>query len=246
MRPIDRYLRLMSLALFAVVASGKVVAEAAVTWPTRGTIEFRVYYGDDGLRLGKTTHTWRHDAKSYSMRSLVETSGLAALVKDFRLEQESEGAVTAAGLKPSRFTADQKGKPFQSARFDWGAQRVFIDRGDSKREAAIQPGDQDVLSIMHQLPRLKLDGIDQKITLINNKAASQSVIEDKGIETLDLPMGQVRTRHLAVRSLNKEVSLDLWLALDKHLLPVRVRMTDRKGEILDQQAERVILGDNAS
>lgn len=236
-------LRRVACLVLLVGAAGWAHAEAATQWPASGTIVYRVYYGNDGLRLGKTTHTWRHDAKTYSMRSLVETSGLAALIKDFRLEQKSQGTLDQSGLKPQRFTADQKGKPFQSARFDWAAQRVFIDRGDSKREAPIQAGDQDVLSVMHQLPRLTLQGIDRKITLINNKAASHSVIEDKGVETLELPIGTVRTRHLAVRSLNNEVSLDIWLAQDRHLLPVRVRMTDRKGEVLDQQAEQMTLGE---
>jgi len=227
---------------FGLIASAGAWAEQPVAWPSQGTIVFDVHYGKDGLRLGKTVHTWSHDAATYRMSSLVQTAGLARLIKDFRLQQGSEGRVGAGGLTPDRFTADQKGKPFQSARFDWKAGRVFIDRGDSKREADIKAGDQDVLSIMHQLARLPLDGIDRKVTLVNNKAASRSVIEDRGLETLKLPMGTVRTRHLWVKSLNNEISLDLWLAVDQHLLPVRVLLTDRKGEVLDQQAERITLG----
>jgi len=236
----------LSRALVALLVSVWVCAGAhaasTVPWPERGTIVFDVHYGADGFKLGKTVHEWSHDASTYQMRSLIQTAGLARLIKNFRLEQRSEGRFGAAGLKPDRFTADQIGKPFQSARFDWKAGRVFIDRGDSKREADIQPGDQDVLSIMHQLARLPLEGIHQKVALINNKAASRSVIEDHGMETLDLPMGRVRARHLGVKSLNNEISLDLWLAVDQHLLPVRVLLTDRKGGVLDQQAERITLG----
>lgn len=233
------------LALMCVLPASAVAApvgERVEAWPNSGRIVFRVYYGNDGLRLGQTVHEWSHDAQRYQMRSLVETAGLAALIKRFRLEQKSEGTVGAKGLKPRLFTADQRGKPFQSARFDWSAGRVFIDRGDSTREAKIEVGDQDVLSIMHQLPRLSLAGIERKLTLINNKAASVSELKDLGVETVELPLGTLRTRHLAVKSLDGGVSLDLWLALDRHLLPVRVRMTDRKGEVLDQQAERIELG----
>jgi len=236
---LGRTLFILSCALLAVV---DVAMATPVAWPAQGTIVFDVHYGADGLRLGKTVHEWSHSNDSYEMRSLVQTAGLARLIKDFRLEQRSEGRVGARGLIPDRFTADQKGKAFQDARFDWKAGRVFINRGDSKREADIKAGDQDVLSIMHQLGRMSLDGIDQKVTLVNNKAASRSVIEDKGVEMLELPIGQVKTRHLGVKSLNNEVSLDLWLAVDQHMLPVRVLLTDRKGEVLDQQAESIRLG----
>lgn len=243
MRRLHSIWRALGALLLGLVMWSHAQAVEPVAWPASGTIVFDVHYGADGLRLGKTVHEWSHKDSAYTMRSMVQTAGLARLIKDFRLEQRSEGRVGPKGLTPQRFTADQKGKPFQSARFDWKAGRVFIDRGDSKREADIKPGDQDVLSIMHQLPRLPLEAIDRNVTLVNNKAASKSVIEDKGEEMLDLPIGKLRTRHLWVKSLNNEVSLDLWLAIDRHMLPVRVLLTDRKGEILDQQAESITLGD---
>ncbi len=214
----------------------------AMPWPHSGRIVFRVYHGDGGLQLGRTTHEWSHDANRYQMSSLVQTTGLAALFKTFRLQQKSEGKVTPAGLKPAQFTADQKGKSLQSARFDWSAGRVFIDRGDSKREADIRAGDQDVLSLWHQLARMPLAGIDRTLTVVNNKAASVSRIRDLGAEKLKLPLGEIDTRHLSVKSEDGGVSLDLWLATGQHLLPVRIRMVNRKGEVLDQQAERIELG----
>jgi len=214
---------------------------ADVPWPRSGHIVFRVYHGDGGLQLGRTTHTWSHDGSHYRMSSLVETTGLAAIFKTFQLKQTSEGSITPAGLKPLRFVADQKGKSLQSARFDWAAGRVFIDRGDSKREADIHAGDQDVLSLWHQLARLPLDGIDQTLTVVNNKAASVSRVHDLGVGRITLPLGEINARHLSVKSDDGGVQLDLWLATGNHLLPVRIRMVDRKGEVLDQQAERIDL-----
>ncbi|QID18291.1 DUF3108 domain-containing protein [Nitrogeniibacter mangrovi] len=243
MNPLRRRILGALTALLAVaaplLAQG---AGGAVPWPAQGRIVYRVYHGDSGLRLGQTTHTWSHDAKHYRMSSVVETTGLAALFKNFRLVQKSVGTVTPEGLRPERFSADQQGKPPQSARFDWAAGRVFIDRGDSKREADIHAGDQDVLSIWHQLARQPLEGIDRTLTVVNNKAASVSRIRDQGVETVKLPLGELRARHLSVRSQDGGVSLDLWLATGQHLLPVRIRITDRKGEVLDQQAERIELG----
>jgi hypothetical protein len=233
------------VCLVAVPVQAQVAAVAKLSgmpWPHSGHIVFRVFHGDGGLQLGRTTHTWSQDGSHYRMSSLVETTGLAALFKTFQLKQTSEGAITASGLKPMLFEADQKGKSLQSARFDWAAGRVFIDRGDSKREADIHAGDQDVLSLWHQLARLPLEGIDTTLTVVNNKAASVSRIKDLGTGRITLPMGEINARHLSVKSDDGGVQLDLWLAIGHHLLPVRIRMVDRKGEVLDQQAERIDLG----
>jgi hypothetical protein len=235
-------IRIAAWALLAIAGLGASGAVAqTLAWPSSGRIVYRVYHGDGGLQLGRTTHTWSQDGARYRMRSLVETTGLAALIKAFRLEQTSEGRITPAGLRPNHFVANQKGKPLQSARFDWGAGRVFIDRGDSAREAEIHSGDQDVLSLWHQLARLPLAGIDRSLTVVNNKAASVSRVRDLGVARIKLPMGEVPARHLSVRSEDGGVQLDLWLATERHLLPVRIRMADSKGEVLDQQAERIEL-----
>ncbi|MCB1959665.1 MAG: DUF3108 domain-containing protein [Rhodocyclaceae bacterium] len=211
----------------------------AVNWPASGRIVFRVYHGDTGLQLGRTTHHWQHAAGRYQMESLVETTGLAALFKNFRYLQRSEGTVTAAGLRPDRFSVDQKGKPLQHARFDWDRAQVFIDRGDSHREAPLAAGDQDVLSVWHQLARTPQM---QSLTVVSNKSAAVSLVRDLGSENVALPLGTVKARHLSIKSDDGSVKLDLWLAEGQHLLPVRIRIEDRKGEVLDQQAERIELG----
>lgn len=217
-------------------------AEAAKAWPASGRIVYRVYYGDDGVPLGRTTHRWKHAAGRYRMQSLVETTGMAALFKDFRYLQRSEGTVSKGGLRPERYSVDQKGKPKQQARFDWKRGEVRIDRGDSHREAKITKGDQDVLSLWHQLARAPLDKAPGTLTVVTNKAAAVSVVRDMGVETLNLPMGEITARHMSVHSDDGNVKVDLWLAEGRNNLPVRIRIEDRKGEILDQQAERIELG----
>ena len=175
-------------------------------------------------------------------RAIIETTGMAALIKNFRYQQRSEGAVTKAGLRPERYSVDQRGKPKQQARFDWKRGAVQIDRGDSHREAKIAAGDQDVLSLWHQLARVRLDDRARSLTVVTNKAAAVSVVRDLGVETLTLPMGEIAARHMAVHSDDGNVKVDLWLAEDRKNLPVRIRIEDSKGETLDQQAERIELG----
>lgn len=244
MRRLPIHVFALFFVLFFAVLAAQSLALAAATekWPASGRIIYRVYYGDDGLLLGRTTHQWKHAAGRYRMQSLVETTGMAALIKDFRYQQRSEGTVSERGLRPERYSVEQKGKPKQAARFDWKRGKVLIDRGDSHREAKIGKGDQDVLSLWHQLARVPLKAVPRTLTVVTNKAAAVSVVRDMGVETLNLPMGETAARHVAVHSDDGNVKVDLWLAEGNKNLPVRIRIEDSKGEILDQQAERIELG----
>ena len=232
---------LRALTLLAVWLANPAMADVA-PWPTQGRIIYRVYHGDSGLQIGRATHTWSHDATSYAMTTLVETTGLAALFKDFRYQQRSEGTLTAAGLRPQRFTVDQRGKPHQAAVFDWPKGEVRIDRGDSTRQAPLKAGDQDVLSIAHQLAQPGAAKAPVVLTVVSNKSAAVATIRDLGEATVRLPLGEVSARHFSVRSDDGKVRIEVWLAAAQHGLPVRIRIENGKGEVLDQQAERVELG----
>lgn len=230
-----------AVALLAMLLANPAMAELA-PWPVQGRIVYRVYHGDSGLHIGRATHTWSHDATRYSMQTLVETTGLAALLKDFRYQQRSEGALTAAGLRPDRFTVDQRGKPHQAAVFDWPKGEVRIDRGDSTRQAPLKAGDQDVLSIAHQLAQPGAAKAPVALTVVSNKSAAVATVRDLGEANVRLPLGELATRHYSVRSDDGKVRIEIWLAAAQHGLPVRIRIENGKGEVLDQQAERVELG----
>jgi hypothetical protein len=239
---------LVLLLLTGVVQANPAMSaatESGAPWPTQGRIIYRIYHGDSGIQIGRATHTWWHDASRYWMESLVETTGLAALLKDFRYQQRSEGRVTAQGLRPERFSVDQRGKPHQEAIFDWAGAQVRINRGDSKREAPIVAGDQDILSIAHQLSQPGAPKAPAALTVVSNKSAAVARVRDLGDATVRLPLGQMPTRHFSVHSDDGKVKIDIWLAAGQHWLPVRIRIENRKGEILDQQAEHLVLGEPA-
>lgn len=232
-----------ALCLAALMLGTPLAMAEAAPWPAQGRIIYRIYHGDSGLQIGRATHTWWHDARRYRMESLVETTGLAALFKDFRYLQRSEGTLTAQGLRPERFSVDQRGKPPQAAVFDWAKGEVRIDRGDSKRQAPLGAGDQDVLSIGHQLAQPAVRPAPFALTVVNNKSAAVATVRDLGESTVRLPLGELSARHYSVRSEDGKVKIELWLASAQHNLPVRIRIENGKGEVLDQQAERVVLGE---
>ena len=110
--------------LVAAAASG---VAAATVQPTRGappagSIQFDVHYGSQGFKIGEARHDWRIAGGRYEMRLNLEAKGLAGLF-GLHYEQRSVGTVDAKGMRPERFSVDQRGRKLESAEFDWQAGR---------------------------------------------------------------------------------------------------------------------------
>ncbi len=211
-------------------------------WPTHGGILFRVFLGQGKFQVGEADHQWSHDGAHYRMEVKVRTTGVAALVRGLHYVQRSEGEIGTQGLKPLRFNTEQEGKPPESAEFDWSAGRVSIRRdGRERRATDVQTGDQDVLSIWHQIGIVGSAGLPRTITVASGKAAKAARLEAVGEESLALPIGRLDTAHIKAQAEDGSLTIDIWLARRYGMLPVRIRMTDDKGEVLDQQAIRLHL-----
>jgi len=219
-------------------------AEAFSTegWPAHGSISFRVFLGEKRLEVGEASHSWSHDEDSYRMDVSLRTTGLIALVRGFQYAQHSEGGVGPQGLQPKRFSVEQKGKEPETALFDWQAGKVSIRRGErERRNADIQAGDQDVLSLWHQIGIVGTAGLPRTLTVVSNKEAKIALLEAVGDEGLRLPIGRVDTLRLRAQAEDGSLTIDIWLARNYGMLPVRIRMVDDKGEVLDQQATHLRL-----
>ena len=209
-----------------------------------GSIVYELKYGSAGLPLGRTEHRWRIDERQYALHTDVSTTGLVAMLKAFSYRQFSRGEVGGLGLHPLRLEVSQSGKRDESAEFDWKGGEVVIRRGEGKiRRAAIRPGDQDVLSLWHQVRWLPVDS-PAAMLVATNKAAVQVRIEWQGVERLTLPAGEFSARKLRVLADDRALDLEIWLSDDPRRLPLRVRMTERKGDVIDQLAREIRLGNS--
>lgn len=200
--------------------------------PGKGRVRYVVTRGENGFVVGETIHTWEHDGLAYKAHSVAETTGLAALFKPVRVMQSSEGELTAEGLKPHEFR-HQRVAGLDTASFDW-ARRVVAYAG---REESIVPGTQDMLSLYYQLVLLAPRSGALYVPIATGRKLEVFRIEVLGEETVALPAGERRAMHLRTRSGND--SIELWFAADMRGLPVKMRFTDRKGEIFDQVVQDI-------
>lgn len=205
-------------------------------WPERGSIRFRVHLGEGGFAVGEAQHEWSHDGKRYRMSVAVRTTGVVSMFRSFHYAQSSEGSVGREGLKPERFSVEQSRKTPASAEFDWNARRVTMKRGAKERVADLRSGDQDLLSLWHQIGIVGAVSGSTELNVITGREATPSTVEVVGPERLPLPIGLLDTVRVRAEARNGSLTIDIWLARNYGMLPVRIRVIDDKGEVLDQQA----------
>ena len=214
---------------------------AGTLWPARGEIVFDVFRGDGSFRLGTTTHRWQHDGGRYAMEARVETTGLVALFKTVDYVQRSEGRLLPQGLQPETFSVERGGKRREWSEFDWKAGRVRLFKDGKAREASLSRGDQDVLSLWHQLSLIEGWSGSIALTVVTGKSAAGTRVEELGSEQIEVPAGRFEARHLKATAADGSLVLDIWYAFERRKVPVRIRMQDSKGEVLDQRARSIVI-----
>lgn len=203
-----------------------------IALPGKGRVRYTITRGEGGFVVGQATHAWEHDGLTYTLQSVTETTGLAAVFKPARVVQSSQGEVTAEGLKPREFRHERV-NGLDTASFDW-TRRVVAYAG---REDAIAAGAQDMLSMYYQLVLLAPKGGALEMPIATGRKLENYRFEVLGEEAVALPSGERRAMRLRTRSGND--TIELWIAADMRGLPLKIRFTDRKGEIFDQLAQDI-------
>ncbi|MBA3902078.1 MAG: hypothetical protein C0522_00135 [Rhodocyclaceae bacterium] len=216
-------------------------APVEITLPRQGRIRFVVTRGEgeQGMQLGESVHSWRHDGTSYALQAVTETTGLVALFRPVKVVLSSEGTIGAAGLVPREYRAERNGQAAEAARLDPESMRVVLsDAGRVRREAAMTEGAQDLLSHLYQLG---LMGAPARVEMMiaTGKNYSRYVFELVDAEKLATRFGVLRALHYRTLAGEGEQTTEFWLTPEHRNLPLRIRHIDRKGDIFDQTAVEI-------
>jgi hypothetical protein len=203
-----------------------------IAMPNKGRLRYAITRGEGGFVVGQSVHTWEQDGFTYKLQSVTETTGLAAVFKPARVVMSSRGEVSAEGLRPLEFRHERVGG-VDTALFDW-SRRIVTYAG---REDAVAAGAQDMLSMYYQLVLLAPKDGALDMPIATGRKLENYRFEVVGEEAVALPAGQRRALRLKTRSGSD--TIELWIAPDMRGLPLKIRFTDRKGEIFDQLAEEI-------
>jgi hypothetical protein len=206
-------------------------------FPARIDLVYSVYRGTQGLLLGKTTHTWNIVENHYLLTSTTEASGLFSLFYSGRYVMTSRGELTPAGLKPISFWIQrgQSSERTEIADFNWATNTLRYGKYDDLHNAPLIEGSQDQLSALYQLAFTAPHSGRVSVAITTGRKLNQYTYQVVGEETLQTPLGALRTEHLASVQAPQDSngSGDIWLAIDQHYLPVRFKLTTSAG-VLDQ------------
>ncbi len=204
-------------------------------------LEFDVYRGES-LLIGQTRYHWVHDGERYQMDVVTETTGLAGLLRPLRIEQRSIGDMTDRGLRPTRFESIPKeGKANdEEVIFDWASSRVMLRAGKTRSEHALLDGAQDMASLWLEIIWRTQAGGDFDFTVATGKRYTPRwFIPEQESGSLDTAIGRLLVKRLHTRAQPGDNQIEVWLAPNLRWLPVRIRYTDRKGDVYDQRVRLI-------
>ncbi len=222
---------------------GQGVAPAGVALPAalprEGEVDYQVSLGQgDGWQVARGTLHWRLDPQRYHIDLTARTVGIARLLKSDPVSQISEGRVTAAGLVPDQFRVLGRisAQAEEDAQFDWNAhQLTFLPAGTG---VPLPDGTQDLLSFFLQFAMQPptVEGLEHPVT--NGRKLDRLAFELTDRSTLQLPLGTFSTVHISKLHAASEDDFDVWLAQDRHYLPVQIRFRAR-GRLLTLSATAI-------
>jgi hypothetical protein len=209
---------------------------APISLPDYLRIEYRVTFGEGGFAIGSAVQEVRHDGNHYSMRNAAETTGIVAVFRPARIVNISEGDIVAGSLRPREFRMERSTGKNESAVLDWAAGEVRIASG---KQYPLEPGTQDMLSMFVQLALIDIQGDIVSLPVATAKKVERYDFAVLGEEKIATPRGERRTLHLRNRQPDGKEATEVWLGLDDARLPIKIRHTDRRGDIFDQIAVRI-------
>ena len=195
--------------------------------------------GDKGTAGNTHISYTQEDDGSYVLKSLSEARGFAALFFS-GLVQTSAGVVTNKGLKPATFTYQYGDNVDKSrhATFDWQTAKITLQNKSGTDTVDLPAGTQDMLSFMYQfrfVPPLN----EMSLSVTNGRKVRVYEYGFEGEDTVQTKLGALRSLHISRHGDEGEQKAELWLAIDYQFLPVKIRITEKDGNVIEQIVTRI-------
>ena len=200
--------------------------------PAKLTIDYQL---SSVVADGRASYHWDRDGESYSIRGEAEAEGFFTLFLEGRIVQESRGTVTASGLRPERFSENKPGGPAEGLEFDWGGGQVTLDRNGEKKTTPLAANTVDWLSMIFQLAHLPPKAESVELQVFTQRRMYSFRLAVLGIEEIEIPLGRVRALHLRHADESRKETVDVWLGVDQHYLPVKLRFPAARNRIMVEQ-----------
>jgi hypothetical protein len=225
---------LPSMFRSVMLAAALVWATAEAAPPERIKLSYEVNYG---TMHGDVVETLEHDGRTYSIVS--ETRGRGVLAA-FSNKRTARGRILPQGLRPDEYRDERPFGWVASAKFDWESRAVRQERRGKSETLQMQGAAQDPLSLAYTFAFVPPKGKEYDIIRADGRGLTPFRFAVLGNEKLATPMGEIQTLHIQkVRDGPEDKATDIWFAVDRDFLPVRVLVVDKDGSRVDQVVTRI-------
>jgi hypothetical protein len=194
------------------------------------------------IRVATITETFSRTHDRYTIESISEAIGLLALFKPETIRVNSEGAITAQGLRPLTYTSTRKLDVERNARADLDWEKHFITLHDraGQHTLPLPAGTQDRLSAMYQLMFLPLQEIPTlKFFMTNGSKVDDYTYTITHGQSVTVPLGTFKAVYAASPPEKNASRTEIWMAAEHDNFPYKVVITDPDGSQFTQVLTRI-------
>ncbi|HKA43338.1 MAG TPA: DUF3108 domain-containing protein [Burkholderiales bacterium] len=213
------------------------VAAASAQPPQAISASYNVYM--NGTHVAVMNEAFEARDRTYRIVSESIPIGVLALFQK-AATVESNGQLTADGLRPELFEGRRVGSGQIKAEFDWMSERLSLSHDGKTDTVALPSGTQDRLSIMYQFMFYTYDRrehLDLAMT-DGRRYLQHRYLVTPDVE-IDTPLGRVPTLHLVKQTEPDGSGTEIWLARQYHFLPVKMVIRESNGTRYEQVATRI-------
>jgi len=195
-----------------------------------------------GIRVATIAATFIRQGEHYTIETVSEAIGLLALIKPETIRANSEGSVTAQGLRPARYSSMRKLDVERNTRadFDWEKHLITLSDRAGQRTLPLPAGTQDLLSATHQLMFLPL----QEMPVLKFKMTNGSKVDDYTYvitpdQSVNVPLGTFKAVYVATPPEKNASRTEIWLAAEHDNFLYKMVITDPDGNQFSQVLTRI-------
>ncbi len=219
----------IAAVLFALAAAPAFAA------PDEVQAEYQIQ--SNGIVIGRVQENYARKGGTYSIQSVTRSEGILKAFLDDEVSAHSDGRFGPKGLRPNLFEQKRRGNASRDMRasFDWNKRVMQAEfRGETK-EHALPDGTQDRLSVFYQFMNTSPKADVLELQVVNGRKVERYTYRKVDEPRLATPAGEFETIHYArVLEDGQHNRTEVWLAKDRHYLPVRIVVDGPKGLMLDQ------------
>jgi len=200
--------------------------------PPRIELVYRGFLGTQGFLIGDAVYRLEHGDNRYSITTIGEARGLAALFFRGQGRLTSKGTITSAGLQPDLYTAERSSDGrHEAATFDWESGIVSL-AGD--KIAGLEVPTFDPLAVLWQFYFAPPEQDEAEFNVATTRRVYHSRFHRTGVESVKLSFGEVDAEIWERTAGDGNISARVWLAPSLHHVMVKMRVSNGRltGEAL--------------